>query len=64
MVPVVHQREAFQFAFLPYINVGKGGELIAGLKPPICEDFRPEHEELVLDLKLLRKALSFKRSLE
>lgn len=38
---------------------GLGGELIAELKPPICEDFRPEHEELVLDLKLLQKALSF-----
>lgn len=27
--------------------------LIAGLEPPICEDFRPGWEELVLDLKRL-----------
>lgn len=59
-----HQRGAFQSAFLLYIKVGKGGELIAGLKPPICEDIRTGPEELVLDLKLLQQALGLNHSLE
>lgn len=46
------------------IKVGKGGEFIVGLKPTICEDFRPGPKDLVLDLKLLQEALSLKRSLE
>ena len=62
VIPPVHQRGAFQSAFLPYIKVGKG-ELITGSNYQVCEDFRPRHEELVLAVKLLKQALSLKCSL-
>lgn len=50
--PLPIREEHFTLFSCLTIKVGKG-ELITRLKPPICEDFRPRHEELVLHLKLL-----------